>query len=368
MRCEDPQCVELHRHLQILDTSITAELGTDAIVPPPPPEERPIDRIITPADVTTEPFIAGSQESIFVIGTQGAKVTVIRDLEPFAATLKTLVLRSNLISSISGIESLTNLEKLELYDNCIEALPVSSLILAGQNLQILDLSFNSIRSMEAVASCPLLKELYVAQNKLKVIEGVNGLVHLEILDLGANRIRELPPNFLANCVALKSLWLGKNKIERIGVEAGLANLTNLTKLDVQNNRLLRIGLGELPLNHSLQELYLACNGISEFLPEMGVEGEGGDGSVHQLQTLDLSRNPIKDLSFVTAFADSLEELWLTGIAVDNKEQILPLANLKHLSCVYLEHSPLQKSLSEPEYKNMLKTLAPTLTQIDALIG
>jgi Leucine-rich repeat (LRR) protein len=183
------------------------------------------------------------------------------------------------------------------------------------------------------------------------------------LDLGANRIRELPPNFLANCALLKSLWLGKNKIERIGVEAGLANLTKLTKLDVQNNRLLRVESGELPLAHSLQELYLACNGISEFLPDIS---RSHDGAIHQLQTLDLSRNPIKDLSFTSAFADSLEELWLTGIAIDNKEQILPLASLSNISCVYLEHSPLQKSMAEADYKDMLKSVAPSLTQIDAL--
>ena len=37
--------------------------------------------------------------------------------------------------------------------------------------------------------CYFFTELYVAQNKLRKIEGLEGLSKLRILDLGANRIR-----------------------------------------------------------------------------------------------------------------------------------------------------------------------------------
>jgi len=87
---------------------------------------------------------------------------------------------------MDGVESLTTLRKLELYDNQIESI---SAVEKLSNLTILDLSFNAIRALVPLQCCPLLQELYVAQNKLRKIEGLDGLVHLRTLDLGANRIR-----------------------------------------------------------------------------------------------------------------------------------------------------------------------------------
>jgi len=74
---------------------------------------------------------------------------------------------------------------------------------------VLDLSFNAIREMIPLAGCcPLLEELYIAQNKLRQIEGLEGLVHLRTLDLGANRIRVSFINLTLLCVCdqLDTLW------------------------------------------------------------------------------------------------------------------------------------------------------------------
>lgn len=91
------------------------------------------------------------------------------------------------MSKIEGLEEHHDLQKLELYDNCIEEIQNISHL---RNLKVLDLSFNSIREMVPLGQCcPLIEELYIAQNKLRTIQGLEGLVHLRILDLGANRIR-----------------------------------------------------------------------------------------------------------------------------------------------------------------------------------
>ena len=87
---------------------------------------------------------------------------------------------------MTGVENLTTLRKLELYDNQIESISAIDKLM---NLTVLDLSFNAIRSLVPLQCCPLLEELYVAQNKLRKIEGLDGLLHLRTLDLGANRIR-----------------------------------------------------------------------------------------------------------------------------------------------------------------------------------
>lgn len=43
--------------------------------------------------------------------------------------------------------------------------------------------------MFATQACVHLEELYLAQNKLRQIQGVSNLTKLRTLDLGANRIR-----------------------------------------------------------------------------------------------------------------------------------------------------------------------------------
>ena len=266
----------------------------------------PADRTVTPLDVL-DVMPDASQEFIYIVGTRGQKVTVIGDsLAYMKDNIQDLTLRSNLLSSMTGIETLTRLTRLELYDNVIETI---SNLDSLPGLRILDLSFNAIRDMSAVASCPLLEELYIAQNKLRKIEGLIGMGHLKILDLGANRIRSMAGAGLSTLVSLESLWLGKNKIGRI---EGINSLKSLRKLDVQNNRLQSIhgneggeecaergenqdavGISDLV---ALEELYLAHNGISN------VEGLP---SKSPLGTIDLSNNPVSNLSGIEIYKNSL---------------------------------------------------------------
>lgn len=54
----------------------------------------------------------------------------------------------------------------------------------------LDLSFNNIRKIDQLEGCVKLKELFFVHNKItNVGEGLKSLVHLQLLELGANRIR-----------------------------------------------------------------------------------------------------------------------------------------------------------------------------------
>ena len=76
------------------------------------------------------------------------------------------------------------------------------------------------------------RELYIANNKITEIKGLDGLVDLKTIDLGANRLRSMEG--LGGLTNLEALWLGKNKITKI---VGLENLKGIRKLDVQSNRL-----------------------------------------------------------------------------------------------------------------------------------
>jgi hypothetical protein len=210
---------------------------------------------------------------------------------------------------MEGIQHLHQLEKLELYDNHIEVIQEIDFM---HNLTILDLSFNSIREMvPLVGACPLLQELYVAQNKLRRIEGLEGMAHLKTLDLGANRIRVIEG--LDDCAALESLWLGKNKIELI---SGLTSNTQIKQLDIQNNRLTQLGDGLQGLS-ALSELYLAWNAIENVV---------GLPSPSNLNTVDLSTNKLNSLEGVEQHT-TLEELWLSSSLMETFESLTPLTKL-----------------------------------------
>lgn len=185
--------------------------------------------------------------------------------------------------------------------------------------------------------------------------GLRGLSQLQKIDLGANRIRVMDGDELSGLVHLEELWLGKNKIERM---QGLEKLTKLRRLDVQSNRLEAIE-GLTSQNATLEELYLAHNGITN---EGASAATGLALALPNLSVLDLSRNR---LTSTAAFEHltSLEELWLSGNKIASFDDVQPLAKLgQHLETVYLEYNPLQE---DPLYRKKLKELIPSLTQIDA---
>ena len=306
------------------------------------------------------------EKFIYIVGTRGVKVTRIsNELDYLAPSLESLTLRSNLLSSMQGVENLVQLTHLELYDNQIESLSHLDQL---SKLTILDMSFNAIREMSPVACCPLLTELYIAQNKLRKIEGISEMKHLKILDLGANRIRSMSNCGLDKLINLESLWLGKNKIEAID---GVNALPKLEKLDVQHNRLLSIdnaivhndveskegdegvdaALQGITGLKSLRQLYLASNSITNV---KGLPLES------KLECIDLTSNKISNLDGIEVHKE-LGDLWLTSNEIENMAQIQALTVLPELASLYLEHCPISKALT---YKEDVKALLPNLMELD----
>jgi len=152
---------------------------------------------------------------VVVVGTAGEKITHLNDdfSSKCNADLEELVLRSHVIQKMQGLEKFKKLRLLEMYDNQVEAL--CSLDHLAETLRTLDMSYNVIRDMAPVACCENLTELYIANNKLKKIEGIRMLKSLRKIDLGANRIRVMDGEELSGLVNLEELWIGKNKIESI---------------------------------------------------------------------------------------------------------------------------------------------------------
>lgn len=111
---------------------------------------------------------AAETGEIFIIGTQGTKVTRISGISHLTE-LRVLALRSNLITKIRGIRDLVQLQTLELYDNRIEHIRgLDTLVL----LERLDLTHNAIGELKGLSALTRLRELYVASNQLEEIPEV----------------------------------------------------------------------------------------------------------------------------------------------------------------------------------------------------
>lgn len=229
--------VEENNETTELEVEATAAMEATAstTADEPPPERRAQVTGPLPLDWTrlNQPDVAApvrypwdvadidiTDDELILVGTAGQKITHMgHDMsEHCNPNLKKLVLRSHGIKHMEGLTNFGELELLELYDNVVEelqALDEGVNGTPGTTLKVLDMSYNSIREMGPVRLCPHLTELYLANNKLKTIEGISGLTQLKRIDLGANRIRRMPPEELSGLVNLEELWLGKNKIEKI---------------------------------------------------------------------------------------------------------------------------------------------------------
>jgi hypothetical protein len=112
-----------------------------------------------------------------------------------------------LVSDLSGLEALANLETLRLRNNAI----VSIAPLAGlTNLRVLDLGENDIVSVASLSNLTQLRELYLDENMIASANAVAGLVQLRILNLAENELNSAAP--FNNLTLLQQLDLEGNGI------------------------------------------------------------------------------------------------------------------------------------------------------------
>ena len=107
--------------------------------------------------------IDACDERLTIVGTAGQKITRMgEDLHAkMNPKLTHLILRSHLLRTMEGIGPMRHLELLELYDNQVDELRCLDLESGpmGANLRVLDISYNVIRDMGPLVSCPNLEEL-----------------------------------------------------------------------------------------------------------------------------------------------------------------------------------------------------------------
>ncbi|XP_028557333.1 uncharacterized protein LOC110107307 [Dendrobium catenatum] len=155
----------------------------------------------------------------------------------------------NYISSMTSSSSSAQMANLGLV-----AVPVLSSFIS---LRVLNLSGNALVQITPGCLPKGLHMLNLSKNNISTIEGLRDLSRLRVLDLNYNRIARIGHG-LASCSSLKELYLAGNKISEV---EGLHRLLKLSTLDLRFNKISTSkGLGQLAANYdSLQAINLEGN-------------------------------------------------------------------------------------------------------------
>ncbi|TAG86671.1 MAG: hypothetical protein EAZ20_12320, partial [Bacteroidetes bacterium] len=240
-----------------------------------------------------------------------------------------LNLRSNQISDISSLQSLTNLTHLYLSRNQISDL---SSLQSLTNLMHLYLSENQILDISSLQSLTNLTELNLSVNQISDISSLQSLTNLTELDLSVNQISDI--SSLQSLINLTELNLEGNKISDI---SSLQSLTNLMHLYLSENQISDIS--SLQSLTNLTHLYLSRNKISDFSSLQ---------SLTKLELLYLQNNQISDLSSLQSLTN-LTELLLSNNQISDISSLQSLTNLTKL---YLHNNQISDISSLQSLTNL----------------
>lgn len=194
----------------------------------------------------------------------------------YLTNLGTLILTGNQVSDISPLKGLTNLTMLQLSGNPISDISALSNL---KNLQALDINDAQVTDITPLSGLTNLKGLGLYNNQLENLSGVNSLHQLRSLNVSNNKLTNLDElQALSN---LSVLYANENQINNL---QGLSNLNNLFLLDLSANQI--VDTTPLAGLTKVQTLYVSNNQISDVT---------GLSSLINLDWLDISQNKISNI-------------------------------------------------------------------------
>lgn len=269
----------------------------------------------------------------------------ISDLSPIGkcVQLTELSISSTFKGKIDSFPVLPNLTNLNLSQNQIgefTAYKFYSNFGGCTKLKRLDLSDNGINYLDNLlfqnntrASFdlfPELEALYLSNNKLAYINGIERWKTLKELYLSSNNLTGVTDLF--QLTGLQTLYIDNNRINSI---EGIEKLTALENLNISNCGI-RTGFKMLSQLKNLKNLYASDNNISTILPLVNNTG---------LRTLNLSNNYIKDLKGIENL-QQLEDLYLEKNSISDYSPLYKLKNLKNLYIDNVTDEVLEKIKKE----------------------
>lgn len=289
------------------------------------------------------------------------------------------------IYHITGIEYLSNLEKIDLYSNRIKEIPdtikyitrleelsmpfnkiieIPDSIGSLMNLKLIHLDGNFITSIpESIQNLPSLKELDLYGNNIKKVpDYINNVTSLEELSFHFNDITEIPDS-IGNLKNLKSLSFGGNKITSI--PKSIQKLTNLKQLNLYDNNISTLPeeIGNLS---NLENIFLVQNKLKS-LPE-------SIKNMNNLKSISLSENEFTNIPKVIFNLSDLEELYLDYNKITNiPDDIGNLISLKVLGLNYNKITNVSNSIGDLTNlkwlylaDNKIKVIPDTISKLSEL--
>lgn len=153
----------------------------------------------------------------------------LTNVEPLGglASLRILDLSDNSISSINGLVTLSALDELYLEHNALTSIPV---LRGFEALRILDLSYNALTYVGGVSACPTLERLNVSHNRLTSVTPVSALTELVWFNASFNSVTDV--TMLAPCKKLQSFLMTDNKLDDVSFLSGCADVE---EINIDNN-------------------------------------------------------------------------------------------------------------------------------------
>ena len=267
----------------------------------------------------------------------------VRTLEDLAhmTFLESLTVNGRNMSNLQDFAQLTHLKKLDL-SGCrfpaesiatIAALPqLRELTLSGcglstlsglesaTGLETLDISSNTVRNLDPLSSLAELNQLHAAHNAITDLSVVGTLAKLTELDVSYNALQSIAP--LSGCVRLETLNASNNQITDISTAAALPLLT---ELNLDYNGL--SDLSGLSGCASLKTLTLSNNSIEDLSPLVGLR---------TLERLDFSYNSVSELP---QFAENSAMQVIDG-SHNTLENIDSIRSMADIGYVYMDYNNL----------------------------
>lgn len=259
-------------------------------------------------------------------------VTSIRYSDSRAASLP------KAISDLRGLRSLSSLTNLHLGGHQIKVLTP----LIGLNLSELNLEWNQIEDVSALAGLADLISLSLRVNLINDVSSLETLDSLVTLNLGSNRISRL--RTIGKLLHLEYLHLTSNEIVDIDQ---LGKLTKLKVLNLSSNPI--SNLSALESLTQLEVLNLSSRLIVDISPL---------ATLRKLKTLSIRNSSVAHL----APLESLTELIVLNLDFNEIVDISPLSTLINLRRLSLSHNEIS-DLSALEYLTHLEHLNVSSNEI-----
>lgn len=223
--------------------------------------------------------IIGGLSQLEELNLSGCQLSTLTGLEPLT-NLKTVKLSMNSISNLSPIGGSLGIKTLIANNNAIStAAPISGLT----GLETLDLSNNLLRDLRTLSACVSLKSLDVSFNNLTTLGGINTLTNLEHFAAASNSLETAEG--IGACTALRELDLNNNHLTEM---EEISTLGKVEVLDVSYNDIVTIP--DFPNDAALS----VFNGCHNFF-----ENVSGLADLEHLNYVYLDYNNVSDINVLS---------------------------------------------------------------------